>query len=81
MNKLLKNWDMMRVIRLVAGLGLGLYAVVSKDYLFFFLSAFFLIQGVFNISCCGCGSGECSSSSSQKPKQLYKNEIKQYKND
>lgn len=75
MNSILKQWDFLRVIRLAAGVGLGIYAIVSKEYPFLFLSAFFLVQAILNISC--CGSNGCSSRQNQG--QLYKDIIKPYK--
>lgn len=76
MNNLLKNWDVARIIRLLAGIGLGIYAVVSKDYVFLLLAGVFLLQAVLNLSCCGmrgCSAGEVTSQ-----KRVYKNEIKTY---
>ena len=34
----LRKWDIVRLIRLVAGVGFGIYAVVSKEYMFLFLA-------------------------------------------
>jgi len=77
MSNLFKNWDMMRITRLVAGIASAVYAVTSKEYMFLLLAVFFLFQAVLNISC--CGSGGCSSNGEQKPQQLYKNVIEPYK--
>lgn len=77
MNKLLNDWNIGRIIRLLAGIGIGIYAVISKDYMFLLLGGLFLLQGVLNMSCCGGGS--CLSSDSDNTKQVYKGEIKEYK--
>lgn len=76
MNNLLKNWDAARLIRLVLGIGITIYAIISKDYIFLILSALLLLQAIFNISC--CSTGACSTSSNTK--QVYKNIIKPYNN-
>lgn len=76
MNNLLKNWDMARIIRLVAGVGIGIYAIVSKDYIFLLLAGLFLFQALLNISCCGASG--CSTSDTASQKQVYKEQIKPY---
>lgn len=77
MSNLFKNWDMIRITRLVAGIASAVYAVTSKEYMFLLLAVFFLFQAVLNISC--CGSGGCSSAGEQKSQQLYKDVIEPYK--
>lgn len=76
MNNLLKSWDACRIIRLMAGVGVGIYAVVSEDYMFLMLAGLFLFQALLNISCCGAGG--CSTSDTANHKQVYKGEIKTY---
>lgn len=75
MNSLLKGWDAARIIRLVAGVGIAVYAITSKDYLFLWLAGLFLFQAVLNISCCGAGG--CSTSKPPQSKPVY--DIKEYK--
>ena len=77
MNNILKNWDTTRIIRLIAGVGFGTYAIISKDYVFFWLTGILIFQAIFNISCCGAGG--CSSSNTKEPKEAYKGIIKTYK--
>lgn len=74
MNNLLQNWDMARIIRLVAGVGIGIYAIVSKDYMFLLLAGLFLFQALLNISCCGASG--CSTNDIASQKQVYKEQIK-----
>ncbi|MBR8705419.1 hypothetical protein [Bacteroides pyogenes] len=74
MNNVLRQWNAARIIRLVAGIGLGVYAIASKEYPFLFLAIFFLAQAILNISC--CASGACASDSSEN--QVYKDIIKPY---
>jgi len=77
MNNIFRNWNIARIIRLLAGLGLSIYAFTSKEYAFLFLAGLFLLQAVLNMSC--CGTGGCSSSNENDQKQVYKQDIKQYK--
>ncbi len=75
MNVLFRNWHMVRIIQLIGGIAMGIYALNSRDYIFLILAIILLIQAIFNISC--CGSGACSNNSNQK--QVYKDEIIKYK--
>lgn len=75
MNLDFKKWDAMRIFRLIAGIGIGIYAISSKEYVFFFLAGMLLIQAILNISCCGASG--CSTSKNSK--QVYKDVIKTYK--
>lgn len=73
-NLLLKNWDFVRTLRLLIGLGVGGYAAWAGDYFLAALGGLFIIQAVFNLSC--CGSGGCSVTSQKKT--LYQDVIKPY---
>jgi len=77
MNNILKNWDFARIIKLIAGIGISLYAITEKEYSFMFLAGFLFLQAILNISCCGAGG--CSSSINNNQKEVFKGEIKQYK--
>lgn len=76
MNNYLKQWDASRIIRLVAGIGFAVYAFTEHEYLFLIIAGMFLLQAIFNISCCGAG---CSTTEKQKTKRVYEGEIKAYK--
>lgn len=78
MKALLKNWDFGRIFRLVVGIIAGIYAFTSGEYIFLLLTALFLFQAIFNISCC-CAGGGCSTTEQNGPKQVYKDIIKPYK--
>ena len=73
-NLLLKTWDFVRTLRLLIGLGVGGYAAWAGDYFLATLGGLFIIQAVFNLSC--CGSGGCSVASQKKT--LYQDVIKPY---
>lgn len=72
----MKNWNIARIIRLIAGIGFGVYAIVGKEYILLLIAGLLLIQAVFNISCCGAGG--CSPDGS-KQQEVYKGQIKKYK--
>ena len=78
MNNILKNWGVARIIRVIVGIGFGIYAIISGDYTFLWLTGILIFQAVFNISCCGTG-GCSSSSSTTDTKEVYKGIIKPYK--
>lgn len=73
-NLLLKNWDFVRILRLLIGLGVGGYAAWAGDYFLATLGGLFIIQALFNLSC--CGSGGCSVAPEKKA--LYQDVIKPY---
>ena len=74
MNNLLKDWSTGRIIRLLAGIGFGVYAIISKDNLFYILAGLLLLQGILNISLCGAAG--CASRGDRQ-KKVY--EFKKYK--
>lgn len=74
MNKFWKNWNAVRTIQLITGIAFGVYATVSKDYLFYWIAGFFLLQAVLNFSLCGAGG--CGAGVQQQPKSQY--DIKKY---
>ena len=77
MRRLLHNWDIVRVIRLLIGTGFAAYAIYYKEYLFLSLAGLFITQSLLNISCCGVG---CSSPSKEvKQQEVYKGQVKRYK--
>jgi len=79
-NKLLKNWGATRIIRLVAGLGLIIFGLLSKGYIIAFLGTFFMFQALLNLSCC-CGIDSCNSGTDKTKSNLYEDQIEQYKAD
>ncbi|NCC99625.1 MAG: hypothetical protein EOL95_08000 [Bacteroidia bacterium] len=57
-NNLLKNWNTVRIIRLILAIAIGVAAVVDKEYWLLAFSTLFLIQALLGNSCC-CGGGSC----------------------
>ncbi|OJU49849.1 MAG: hypothetical protein BGN96_00345 [Bacteroidales bacterium 45-6] len=73
----LKNWDAMRIFRLIVGLFIAVYGICTKDYVLLMFSAFFLLQAILNISCCGIKG--CGSPKSQDEKGVYEDQVKPFK--
>lgn len=77
MNNFFKNWHYTRIIRFIAGIGSLIYGVVAHDQVFIILAALFLVQSIFNLSCCGAQG--CTTTQSTETKQVYKDIIKPLK--
>ena len=75
MNKLLRNWDIFRLIRLLSGAGFAIYGIYSGDQFLTTLGLLLAFMAVINWSCC-CSGGECGTS--QKTKPIYKDIVKTY---
>jgi hypothetical protein len=76
--KLLANWHLMRIIRLVIGLFIGTAAIAHADVMMGLFSAFFLFQAVTDTGC--CGSAACAQparkSDNKAPAEIDYEEIK-----
>lgn len=73
MSRSLKSWGAIRLVRLVAGIGIGFYALYSADYVFLLPAVAFLLQAALNLTCGGSG---CPTANSQK--RVYGDVIKPY---
>lgn len=51
--KLLTNWHLMRVVRLLLGLWMLVMAVQTKDWAIGLFSAFFIYTALLGVGCCG----------------------------
>lgn len=78
MNRILKKWDFVRIIRLLLGVLIAVYSISSQDYIFLVLAGFLLFQAIMNISC--CGSPGCHTDNKHK-ENIYGDQIKKYKPD
>ena len=77
MDSRFRNWGFARIVRLVVGIGIGIYAIYTSQYIYLMLAAVLLIQAAYNLSCCGASA--CSSDSgTYKQNTLYKDQIKNY---
>ena len=75
MNRILVDWNISRIIRMVFGIGLCVMGITSKENVITLFGALLMFQGIFNLSCCGAGG--CSLSNDKR--QVYKDIIKPYK--
>jgi len=53
MERILKGWNFMRVIRLLMGLYILAESIRTQDWLFGFAGFFLTATAVWNIGCCG----------------------------
>ena len=56
-DRLLNNWHIMRIIRIVLAVFLFFNAYETHEWFFVVFGLFFLVQGVFNL---GCGGNSCN---------------------
>ena len=76
MKKILNNWSVIRVLRLVMALFVIYQGVTSQQWLFVGLGIIFALLPLFNLGCCGTNSCTTSLSNSQKNKETTFTEIK-----
>lgn len=76
MKRLFYGWNTARLIRLLIGVGLGIYAFIEGDYLFLLLGGVFIMQSLLNVSCCGAAG--CSADKGGRREEAYKGQIKRY---
>lgn len=76
MKALFNSWDTVRWVRLGLALALLGAAITSGDHMAYLAAAFFGIQAVFNVSCCGasCATGACDRSASKETNVTF-NEV------
>lgn len=59
---MLKNWNFLRVLRLVLGIFILVQGVTTWEIPFIILGAVFTAMPLFNVGCCGtsaCANGNC----------------------
>jgi uncharacterized membrane protein HdeD (DUF308 family) len=54
--RVLSNWNLSRMIRLVMGMIIGMQAFADRSLLLAMLATFILFQAVFAVGCCAGGS-------------------------
>ncbi len=59
LQRILRNWNLMRFIRLLLGIMIIIQSINHKDYLFAFVGLLFAGMALANIGC--CGTGGCST--------------------
>ncbi|KHJ36951.1 hypothetical protein PBAC_28690 [Pedobacter glucosidilyticus] len=58
---LLNNWNVMRIIKILAGIYIAYEAITREEVLIGVLAAILLYQGLFNVSACGIGGCNVSN--------------------
>ncbi len=72
---LFTQWNLMRLIRLVAGIFFAAQAIQIQDAMAGFISAIFLFQAVTNTGCCGIsGCAVPTNSKNSEPTQVVEYE-------
>lgn len=67
-NRILNNWNLPRVLRVMIGIVILVMAISRADLASGIIGAVFTGMGVFNISC--CGSGACYTPIKNSKKDL-----------
>ena len=49
MDSRFRNWGFARIVRLVGGIGIGIYAIYTSQYIYLMLAAVLLIQAAYNL--------------------------------
>ena len=57
-DRILKNWNFMRVVRLLLAIYASYQAIELQQYLLFLIAALFFYQSIWNVSPCGI-AGTC----------------------
>lgn len=66
MNTLLKDWHVMRILRLIAGMIIIFMSVAENQLILGIIGIFLLAQAIFNS---GCGANGCSTPVSRRYRQ------------
>lgn len=53
---LLKGWNFMRILRLIMGIVVIVFAIFNHDTILGLAGGFLVLMSVLNIGCCGVGS-------------------------
>lgn len=64
MKKIMKSWNLMRVIRLVLGVIIIFQGIYTKDYAIALLGTIFTLMPIFNVGC--CANNACFQSRNSK---------------
>ena len=76
--RLLTNWHMMRVLRLVIGAMLLITGFQAHDWVTGLFSTFFIYQAVTDTGCCGSGGCYTGNAKTDKPLVQTTEEITEY---
>lgn len=77
MRNYLRNWDLMRVLRLGLGILIIVQGVMAKEWLLVGLGGLFALMPLMNIGCCGpTGCSTPAPRSSKKTEDITFEEVK-----
>lgn len=62
----LRNWDIFRIIKAIAGATGIVLAIVFNSIIFGIFGALFLIQAITNTGCGACSTSSCTINPSEK---------------
>lgn len=64
---MLKNWNFMRIVRLVIGIVIIVQGIEYNEWMFVVLGGLFALMPLLNIGC--CSTGNCSTGNCEVPAQ------------
>ncbi|WP_119081215.1 hypothetical protein [Chitinophaga alhagiae] len=67
MKKYLRNWDVMRILRLIVGIFIIVHGIQAKEWLFIALGGLFSLMPLLNI---GCGASGCATAVPRSNKKI-----------
>jgi hypothetical protein len=70
---LLTDWHIVRLLRLVLGVWIGVSAIQKQDVLLGFISTFLLWQAISNTGCCGTSGCSAPQSKANQPSKTEVN--------
>lgn len=66
MKNYLKNWNIIRFLRLIVGVFVVVQGIISKEWMFVFLGGLFALMPLMNV---GCGTSGCQTPRYKKAKE------------
>lgn len=77
MKNYLKNWNIIRFLRLIVGVFVVVQGIISKEWMFVFLGGLFALMPLMNV---GCGALDCQTprykNTKEEQDEIHYEEIK-----
>lgn len=73
---ILKNWNFMRIFRLLLGIVISIQALNANDKMMLFFGGLFIILPLFNLGCCGSSCAPNYSKEKSIKKEFNYEEVK-----
>lgn len=77
--RILKGWNLMRVLWLVMGLGISVEAIKEANYLMLLPALYFAFAAIANVACCASGSCATNFTGKSNDKSLTEIEFEEIK--